>query len=155
MNKIFAIAWKDTIIRFASKSEMLFFIILPVIFTFLLAGGTPDGEQDPRIRLLVVDEAKSQVSEQILDELENSTAVRPDVTTREDAQKQFDDRRASAVFIIPAGIDIETLLHGSAEVELLQQPNNMDATVAERAILTAIRWVSSSVSAAQNAVSQR
>lgn len=155
MKKIFAIAWKDTIVRFASKSEFLFFIILPVVFTFLLAGGTPDGEQDPRIRLLVVDEAKSQVSEQILAELENSTAVRPDVTTREDARNQFDDRRASAVFIIPAGINMETLLHGSAEVELLQQPNNMDATVAEHAILTAIRRVSSSVSAAQNAVRQR
>lgn len=155
MKKIFAIAWKDTIIRFATKAELLFFIILPVIFTFLLAGGTPNGGEDPRIRLLVVDEAKSLISGQMIAELQNSTAVRPEQVTREEAQKQFDDRRASAVLIIPASMTLESLQNGSAEIELLQQPNNMNATIAERAILTAIRKVSSSISAAQTAVKQR
>lgn len=155
MKKIFAIAWKDAIIRFASSSELLFFIILPVVFTFLLAGGTPNGEQENRIRLLVVDEAQSAVSQQIITELENSTAVYPEVVAREEAQGQFDERRASAVFIIPAGISLETLQAGSAQVELLQQPNNLNATIAERAVQTAIRRVSSAISAAQNAVAQR
>ena len=155
MKKIFAIAWKDAIIRFASSSELLFFIILPIVFTFLLAGGTPSGDEDPRIALSVVDEAQTPISQQIITELENSTAVRPELTTREEAQSQFDDRRAEVVFIIPAGIDIASLQSGSAQVELLQQPNNINATVAERAVLTAIRRVSSSVSAAQNAVKQR
>jgi ABC-2 type transport system permease protein len=155
MKKIFAIAWKDAITRFASPSELLFFIILPVVFTFLLAGGTPSGDEDPRISLVVVDEAKTSVSEQIISELENSTAVRPEVTTREEAQSQFDERRAEVVLIIPAGIDIGSLQKASAELELLQQPNNMNATVAERAVLTTIRKVSSAISAAQNAVRQR
>lgn len=155
MKKILAIAWKDAIIRFASSSELLFFIILPIVFTFLLAGGTPSGNEDPRIWLLVVDEANTAISQQVIDELESSTAIRPEVTTREEAQSQFDDRRASAVFIIPSGINIASLQNGSAEVELLQQPNDLDATIAERAILTAIRRVSSAISAAQNAVKQR
>jgi ABC-2 type transport system permease protein len=155
MKKIFAIAWKDAIIRFASKSELLFFVILPVIFTFILAGGTPSGDQDPRILLLVVDEATSLLSNQMIAELQNSTAVRPEQVTREEAQKQFDDRRASAVLIIPKAMTLESLQGGSAEVELLQQPNNMNATIAERAILTAIRSVSSSISAAKIAVQQR
>ncbi|MCK7526879.1 MAG: hypothetical protein MZV64_59410 [Ignavibacteriales bacterium] len=42
----------------ASSSEWLFFLILPVVFTFLLAGGTPIGQRRPRIRLLVVDQAQ-------------------------------------------------------------------------------------------------
>ena len=155
MKKIFAIAWKDAIIRFASKSEWLFFVILPITFTFLIAGGVPSGNEDNRIRLLVVDEAQTSVSQQIISELENSTAVRAEVIAREEAKSQFDDRNASVVFIIPAGIDIEALQNGSAEVELLQQPNNLNATIAERAVLTAIRRVSSSISAAQNAVNVR
>jgi ABC-2 type transport system permease protein len=155
MKKILAIAWKDAILRFASKSEWLFFIILPITFTFLIAGGVPSGNDDNRIRLLVVDEAQTTISEQILGELENSTAVRAEVVSRDEAQSQFDERRASVVFIIPAGIDIESLQNGSAQVELLQQPNNLNATIAERAVLTAIRRVSSSVSAAQNAVNAR
>ena len=155
MKKIIAIAKKDAIIRFASKSEWLFFLILPILFTFLLAGRTPPGDEDPRIRLVVVDEAKTSISQQLIDELENSTAVRPEITGRKDAQDQFDERRAPVVFMIPAGMDIEQLQNGSAEVELLQQPNNMDALVAERAVLTAIRRVSSAISAAQMAVKQR
>jgi ABC-2 type transport system permease protein len=155
MKKIFAIAWKDTIIRFASSSELLFFIILPVVFTFLLAGGTPSGNEDSRISLLVVDEAKTSVSQQIIHQLEDSTAVRPELTNRAEAQDLFDNRRAEVVLILPAGIDIASLQNGAAEVELLQQPNNMNATVAQRAVSTALRRVSSSIAAAQISVSQR
>jgi len=155
MKKILAIAKKDTIVRFASKSEWVFFIILPVLFTFLLAGGAPSGDEDPRIPLLLVDEANTPISRQLIGELENSTAIRPEVTTPEDAQNQFDQRRASTVFIIPAGMDLSQLQTGSAQVELLQQPNNINAIVAQRAVLTAIRRVSSSISAAQTAVRQR
>jgi len=97
MKIIFAIAWKDAIIRFASSSELLFFIILPVVFTFLLAGGTPSGNEDNRIHLLVVDESQTAISQQILAELENSTAVRSEIVSQDEAQKQFDDRRADAV----------------------------------------------------------
>jgi ABC-2 type transport system permease protein len=155
MKKIFAIAWKDAIVRFASSTELLFFIILPIAFTFLLAGGTPQGDEDPRIGLLAVDEANTAISQQIVKELESSTAVRPEMTSRAKAQNLFEDRRADVVLMIPAGVDLQSLQSGSAEVELLQQPNNMNATVAERAVLTAIRRVSSSISAAQNAVQQR
>ena len=155
MKKIFAIAWKDAIVRFASRSELLFFIILPLVFTFLLAGGTPSGDEDPRIGLWVVDEADTPLSQQILGELERSTAVRPELTTPEEAQSLFEERRASAVLLIPAGLGAQSLVEGSTELELLQQPNNMDATIAERAVLTALRRVSSSISAAQNAVAQR
>jgi ABC-2 type transport system permease protein len=154
MKKILAIAWKDAIIRFASPSELLFFIVLPVVFTFLLAGGTPSGDEDPRIGLLVVDEANTTVSRQILADLESSTAVRPEVLSRGEAQDRFDERRADVVLFIPAGIDLRSLQTTSAEVELLQQPNNMNAVVAERAVRTALRRVSSSISAAQNAVTQ-
>ena len=155
MKKIFAIAWKDAIVRFGSVSELLFFIVLPLLFTYLLAGGTPSGEEDPRIALLVADEANTAISQQMIGELETSTAVRPEVVSRDEAQSLFDDRRADVVLLIPAGLDLASIQSGSAEVELLQQPNNMNATVAERAVSTAIRRVSSAISAAGNAVQQR
>lgn len=155
MKKILAIIKKDALLRFSGFTELVFFIILPVVFTFLLAGGTPSGDIDPRVRLLVVDEANTPISRQIFDELERSTAVRPVLTDRADALKEFEERRASTVFIIPAGVDAESLQAGSAEVELMKQPNNINATVVERAAQTAIRRVSSSVGAAQNAVAAR
>ena len=155
MKKILAIVWKDVIVRFGSVSELLFFIVLPLLFTYLLAGGTPSGNEDPRIVLMVADEANTAISQQMIEELEMSTAVRPDVVSRAEAQSLFDDRRADVVLILPAGLDLASIQSGSAEVELLQQPNNMNAIVAERAVSTAIRHVSSAISAAGNAVQQR
>jgi ABC-2 type transport system permease protein len=149
MRKLLAIIRKDTLTRFSSPSELLFFIALPIVFTFLLAGGTPSGEDDPRIGLVVVDEANSPLSAEIVAALEDSSAVRPELVSRAEAQEDFDARRASVVLIIPAGLTLESLEAGPADVELLQQPNDLDATVARRAVLTALRGVSSAISAAQ------
>ena len=38
LRKILAIAWKDAIIRFSSRSEILFFLVLPIVFTLILGG---------------------------------------------------------------------------------------------------------------------
>ena len=152
MKKIFAIAWKDAIVRFASSSELLFFVILPIIFTFLLAGGTPSNDDDNRVRLVVVDQANTAISQNIIAELGKSTAVRPEVLSLEEAESQFDSRRANVVLIIPANLDLQSIQDGTAQVDFRQQPNNLNATVAERAVQTALRSVSSAVNAANNAV---
>jgi ABC-2 type transport system permease protein len=153
MKKIFAIMWKDAVVRFASSSELIFFIILPLIFTFLLAGGTPKADGgDTRIRLEVVDQANTTISKNIIAELDKSTAVRPETLTLDKAESQFDSRRASVVLILPAGLDLQAIQDGTAQVDFRQQPNNLNATVAERAVQTAIRQVSSAINAATNAV---
>lgn len=154
MKKIFAIAWKDAIVRFSSFSELLFFIILPIVFTLLLASETQSGNNNPRIRLVVVDQSNTVISQGILKELEKSTAVRPELLTLEEATSQFDSRSASVVLILPAGLDLQAIQDGSATVDFRQQPNSLNATVAERAVQTAIRRVSSAVNAANNAVKE-
>ena len=155
MKKIFAIAWKDAIVRFASSSELLFFIILPLVFTFLVAGGTPSGAPtNNRIRLVVVDQANNSISQEIIAELEKSTAAYPDVLSLEDAEADFDARRTDAILIIPADLDLAAIQNGIAELEFRQQPNNMDASIAKRAAQTAIRSVSSSINAANTALDQ-
>ena len=153
MKKIFAIAWKDAIIRFASSSELLFFIILPLVFTFLVAGGTPSGAPtNNRTRLVVVDQANNTISQEIIAELEKSTAAYPDVLSLEDAEADFDARRTDAILIIPANLDLASIQNGTAELEFRQQPNNMEASIAKRATQTAIRSVSSSINAANTAL---
>lgn len=155
MKKIFAIAWKDAIIRFASSSELIFFIILPIIFTLLLAGGSPSGTPtNNRVRVVVVDQANTAISQEIITELENSTAAYPELMSLADAEDEFSARRVSAVLVIPAGLDLTAIQNGTAELDFRQQPNDMDASIAQRAILTTIRRVSSAVNAANTAVDQ-
>src|SRR6185436_13865996 len=101
MKKIFAIAWKDALIRFSGFSELLFFIILPLVFTFILGGSPNPGDADSRIRLVVVDQAHSTLSSDLIARLEQSTAVRPEVLELDEAESQFSDRSASVLLIIP------------------------------------------------------
>lgn len=154
MKKIFAIAWKDAVIRFAGFSELLFFIVLPIIFIFLISGGIPSGDEDNRRVLLVVDQANTTISQELLSELENSTSVRPDVMSIEEAQEQFDSRRAPAMLIIPASFDIESIQNGTAQLDFRGQPNDINSSVAQRGVETAIRKVSSVFSAANMALEE-
>lgn len=152
MRKILVIIWKDVILRFSSKVELLYFIILPLIFTFLLAGGVPAGGQDPRLGLAVVDLAGSSLSANLLTELENSTTVRPIPYDLAEAERLFDERRLYSLLILPADFTLEKLEQGEAAVELRQQPNNLNVLAAERALQTALQRVGSAVQIAQTSV---
>ena len=153
MNKIFAIAWKDTLMRFTGWSEWLFFLVLPIVFTLVLAGGT-GGSQDKRVRLVVVDQASSPLSADLLAALGDSQAVRPELQTLAQAESQFSQRSASAVLIIPADFKLANLEQGRFQLELRQQPNNMNAMVAQRAVMSVISRVSSAADIANSSVAR-
>lgn len=154
MKKIFAIAWKDALIRFSGFSELLFFIILPLVFTFILGGSPNPGDADNRVRLVVVDQAHTSLSADLIEALDKSTAVRPEVLGLDEAENQFSDRSASVLLIIPSGFDTESLSAGAAELELRQQPNDMDAVIADRAVQAVIGKLGSAINAAQMAVDE-
>jgi ABC-2 type transport system permease protein len=148
MKKIIAISIKDTLIRFSNPVEWLFFFILPVIFIFILSGGTGPSS-DQRITLLTVDQAQTSLSASLLAELERSTSVRPELTDREDALDEFDSRQVSAVLIIPEGFTMDSLREGEASVELLQQKNRINALIDQQAVQTAVSRISSLVDIAR------
>ncbi len=151
MKKIFAIALKDTRLRFSGWSEWLFFLILPIVFTLVLAGGT-GGSGDGRVRLVVVDQAGSPLSADLVAALQNSQAVRPDLMSLSQAESQFSQRSASAVLIIPATFDLAHLEAGNVTLELRQQPNNMNALVAQRAVQAVTGRVSAAADIARNSL---
>lgn len=149
MNKLLAIFRKDTIIRFSSVSEWLFFLILPVVFTLILAGGT-GAPTDNRTRLTVVDQAQSDLSMQLIAELEQSTTIRPVVKPLQDAEQEFEKRNVSAVLIIPAGFTLDNLRKGELELELRQQANNLGSLAAYQVVQAAIQGLSSEVEIAHS-----
>lgn len=151
MKKIFAIAWKDLKLRFSSPVEWLFFLILPVIFTLVIAGGT-GGTNDSRARLVVVDLANSPLSAQLITTLGKSESIRPEMMPIKQAEDEFSRHSAPAVLVIPAEFDIAHLEQNNITLELRQQPNNMSAMIAQRAVLAQIGRLSSTVDIANNSV---
>jgi ABC-2 type transport system permease protein len=152
MRKILTIIWKDTLLRFSSRSELLFFLILPVIFTFILAGGTSSQGADNRIHLLVVDQADSSLSQQVIAELERSPSVRPDVMDLEEAETAFEAREASVLLIIPSNSDIQTLEERQVNLELKQLPNSLNALAAQRAVQAVLFRLGSTISIATQVI---
>jgi ABC-2 type transport system permease protein len=144
MNKIIAMMQKDLLLRFSSKSEWLFFLILPIVFTVVLAGGSgPSG--DNRIRLIVVDQSGSTLAQELIDELAKSDTVRPDVLAIEAAESQFSQRNTAAMLIIPETFNLDQIRQGSVELELRQLPNNTNAMVSARSVQAVMGLISASV----------
>ncbi len=142
MKKLLAIIKKDTILRFTSPMEWMFFIILPLVFIYLISGGTTQ-TGDPRLVLTVVDQADSALSQALLDELAKSSAVNPVLTEYDQALQEFEQLKVSAVLIIPSDFTADALTLGSASLELRKQPNTLNGMAAEQAVELASSRVSS------------
>ena len=153
MRKILAITFRDLRIRFTSFSEWLFFLILPIVFTLVLSGGTGP-RADNRVRLYVVDQAQTPLSAELIAALENSESVNPEPATLEDGEQDFEGRQISALLIIPAGFDQSALESGTLTLELRQQPNNLNALVAQRAVQAVISRVGQAVDIARRSVEE-
>ena len=151
MKKVLAIIFKDTRLRFSGPTEWLFFLILPILFTVILAGGT-GASADSRVRLVVVDQASSPLSAELVATLEKSEAVRPELLPLSQAEDQFSKRSASAVLVIPPEFDLHHLQQGNLALELRQLPNNMNALVSARAVQAIISRISSRVDIASSSV---
>ena len=154
MKKILAIIWKDTILRFSSRWELVFFLVLPIVFTFILSGGTGAQNMDNRIRLLVVDQAQSTLSQQIIVELGKSDSVRPEVMELAEAEKIFADREASTLLVIPSECTDENLLDGNILLELRTLPNNLNGQAAGRSIQAVLYRLGSAAGIALQTVEQ-
>jgi ABC-2 type transport system permease protein len=153
IQKIIAIAWKDTKIRFTSWAEWLFFLILPIVFTVVMAGST-GGSGDTRVILAVVDQANSPLSAELVNALSQSEAVRPELYTLTKAEGEFSQRHISVMLVIPPQFDLEHLKQGKIDLELRQLPNNMNALAASRAVAAVISRVGSVVNIASASVAE-
>lgn len=142
MRKLFAIFIKETKIRFASPSEWLFFLILPVVFTVILAGGT-GGPSDTRIQVEVVDLAHSSSSAQLINAMEHSDTIRPLLMGLEEAESDFEKNDVSTVLVIPEAFDQKHLREGNLSLDLRQQPNNLNSLAAFQEVQSILSRLSS------------
>ena len=145
LNKLTAIIRKDTALRFEGRSELLFFLILPLIFTFLIGGGLPaaGGGGDNRLLVPVADEDGSPRSAALLDALAAGDVVRPEAMSRAEAEALLADEDAAAALVIPAGFGAALSADGlaagqEAAVTLLVSPTSNVAPAIEGEVNRAV-----------------
>ncbi len=150
MRQIIAIAWKDTLIRFSSRSELLFFIILPVVFTLVLSGGLSKmGQSDDRVPVLVVDQDGSPLSAELLHTLGQSSGIRTVVmASSAAAEAEFAKNNTPVWLTVPAGFGAALTGGQPVKVEVRSLPNNLNALAAGRAIDLAAGQVGRALAAA-------
>lgn len=155
MRQIIAIAWKDTLVRFSSPSELLFFIILPLVFTLVLSGGLSKmGQSDSRVPVLVLDEDHTALSAELLQTLAASTTVRTVTVDAASATAEFAKNNTPAWLTVPAGFGAALSANQPAALNVRTLPNNLNAVVAQRAITLATDQVSRALTAAGASVSE-
>ncbi len=153
MRKMIAIALKDLRIRFSNPIEWAFFLILPVFFS-LIIGGSTGAPADSRVGFYVVDEAQTSLSANLVDALNASTSVRPELKEQQEALKDLDERKVSAVLLLPAGLDWDAISTAAQSVELRQLAGNTNAFVVQQAVQAALGQVSSAVQIASFSTEQ-
>jgi ABC-2 type transport system permease protein len=153
MKKIIAIAWKDILNRFLEKSALLFFLILPIVFTLTLslAGG---GQSTKKISLLLADQDHSAFSTKLVSEIKKSESVDVKETSLNDALVQFKDKKAPIWLTIPVGFESSLLSGSEGSLDLHKLPRNNDADTVERAIQSAVSTVSRALAVAKNSLTE-
>jgi linearmycin/streptolysin S transport system permease protein len=155
MRKIFAIAWKDTLVRFSSRSELLFFIILPVVFTFVLSGAiTKLSQGDNRLPVLVADQDNTPLSAELLTALGQSDAIRVVKAGPEKAEAEFAKGETPAWLTIPAGFSASLLAGRPVALPVRTLANSLDGLAAERAVQSAASEVSGALGAAGSSTAE-
>jgi ABC-2 type transport system permease protein len=121
MKKIFHIAWSVLRLEFADRSTLVFVLILPVVFTFVIGAGLGGNQQtnpegDRRFPVVIVDEDQSPYSERLGEVIAGSDVIRPVLRSVDEAKRLFEEGQVAAILTIPAGF--QTSLEENRPIEL-------------------------------------
>ncbi len=156
MRRLLAIAWNHIRIEFEDRSTIVFFLILPLLFTVIVGsalGGSNNPSGDTRPLLAVVDLDQSAASQQFLTALQASTVLRAVAVSQAEADRAFEEDKALGVLVIPSGFQAAALNGQPLDVDLKAANDNRSVVVAQetRAIM---EQTSGAITAAQAAVSE-
>lgn len=156
MRKIGAIAWNEVQVFFSERATLIFFLVLPVVFTAVLGSTLGGGDEtgDARYAVLVVDEDRSAVSAELIGLLEVSDVIRPEVRAADEVERLFDEDDAPALLVIPGGFGEAVMAGRPAALTLRGAPGDSRALAVNQALQAAASELSHAVSAARVSVDE-
>lgn len=155
MRKLLALAWNHIRIEFEDRSTIVFYLILPIIFTVIVGSALGGGSGDSRMAVLVVDEDRTAMSAELIGGLEASPVLRVSIESRDEAAQSLDDGKAVALVIIPAAFG-DTLAAGKPiDLNLKSNPQDSRSLAVEQEINAVASHTSNAVQAALVSVAER
>jgi ABC-2 type transport system permease protein len=156
MRKIIAIAWTDIKIEFSSRSALIFFLLLPLIFTTIIGIALANIDRfeadDPRIPVLVVNADGQSASIDLLNALHTSEVIRPAPVDADQAAAAFSQDGMAALLTIPEDFSRSLLSARPVTIDLQIHPQNTNGPLIEQAVAMAACRANDATAAAQQSV---
>jgi ABC-2 type transport system permease protein len=154
MKKLFAIAWNDIKIEFSERSTIIFYLILPVVFTAIIGIGLRGSYgASTKINLPVVDEDNSVEAQKLKDILGQGEVVNlTSYDTLASARKDLNGQSYPAILVIPQGFGTALENGQSAHLTLIEQASG-DVMSVEQAVQSASEQLGSAITIADQSTS--
>jgi ABC-2 type transport system permease protein len=156
MSKLLTIAWNHIRIEFEDRSTIVFFLILPLIFTVIIGsalGGNNNSSGDTRPVVAVVDLDQSALSQEFMTALQGSKVLRPETRSQAEADRALEDDKALGVLVIPIGFQAAALNGQPIDLDLKAANDNRSLAV-EQDVRAIMEQTGGAIAAARTAVSE-
>jgi len=124
MKKIINLAWLNILQILRNKGELLGILILPVLLTFIFSVVFGNGAEESKVPVIFVDEAKTEYSRQVYEQLEEVDSFSVKEDTRADAKELLTEGKVDAVVIAPDDLDSDILAGTGASIKVLKNPGS-------------------------------
>jgi len=150
MKQVIEIARLYIKITFQQRSVLISSLLMPVIFTFVLAqamGGPNQGNLPTSWPLAVIDKDQSSLSQDLVQRLETDPVVDVQMIEDQDAAlAALEDRSLAGMMVIPSGFELSLLGGQDVVIEFYAQVDNITRSqVLEQAITAAYTELSGSL----------
>jgi ABC-2 type transport system permease protein len=156
MSKLLAIAWNHIRIEFEDRSTIVFFLVLPLVFTVIVGlalGGNSGSSGDTRPLMAVVDLDQSALSRELRQVLQASQVMRGEVLSQAEGERAFEDDKAIGVLVIPIGFQ-SAALNGQPIDLNLKAANDTRALAVEQETRAIMEQISGALAAARIAMAE-
>jgi ABC-2 type transport system permease protein len=152
MRKIFAIAKNDLKLEFSSRDEIIFFLILPMLFTWIIGltmqsmftGDEDSG--DNRTPITIINEDNGEIAANLITVLNQSDLIRPLEIDAETAWQRYEDEEISALLSIPADFSASTTAMQNTTLSLTLNPKYSSSTLIKQAVEESILPINQTLS---------
>ncbi|HDP69309.1 MAG TPA: ABC transporter permease [Actinobacteria bacterium] len=124
MKKIVNLAWLNILQILRNKEEIFGILILPVLLTFIFSAVFGGGTEESKVPVIFVDEAKTEYSRQVYEQLKEVDSFSVKEDTRADAKELLTEGKIDAVVIAPDNLCSDVLARNGASMKVLKNPGS-------------------------------